>query len=588
MTLSLLGVGLSKGIALGDAHVIYRDQPEVEEQSLEPEQVDDEVARYKAALKTAQEQLHAVLKQIPRGTPADIREFIDTHLLMLNDAPIAEAPVKRIREERINAEWALKQQRDALVQVFEEMDDPYLKTRKDDVDHVVKRVLNALIHHERGDDQPVELPSLEGRIIIADDVAAADVAQFFRAGVTGLITEFGGPMSHSAILARSLRLPAVAGIRHARQLLAEHDNLIIDGERGVVLVDSDNRIRKYYETRRREDKEYYASLGRFRRKRARTRDGVEVSLQANIERPDDIDLVKEAGAAGIGLFRTEFLFMNRTEPPDEEEQLEAYARVVESMKPHPVTLRTLDLGADKRVDGGREDHGPVATNPALGLRAIRLCLKEQALFHTQLRALLRASAYGRLRIMIPMLTVAREIFQVRHMAAALRRDLEREGRELADDVPIGGMIEVPAAAVSAPLFAKYLEFLSIGTNDLIQYTLAIDRIDDSVGYLYDPLHPAVLKLLQTILEGGRRHGKPVAMCGEMAGDPQYTRLLLGLGLREFSMHPGNLLEVKQVVTRTRVEDLEPFVRRIQRTTNPGRLQSLLREMNQEDSSRQTG
>lgn len=578
MAISLTGIGISRGIAIGDAHIIYRDQPEVREVELDPSEVDDEVARYKAALRGAQEQLHAVLKQIPQGTPAEIREFIDTHLLMLNDAPIAEAPVRLIREERHNAEWALKQQRDALVQVFEEMDDPYLRTRRDDVDHVVKRVLRALADQSQ-DEEIVEMPSLAGRVIVADDLAAADVALYYRQDVAGLITEFGGPMSHSAILARSLKIPAVAGVHHARQLLQEHDDLIVDGERGIVLSEVDKRIREHYGKRRERQAQYFAGLSRLKGRRAATKDGTPISLQANIERPEDVDMVREARGAGIGLFRTEFIFMNRDAPPDEEEQFEAYVRVVETMKRKPVTIRTLDLGADKQVDGGRDTEGPVATNPALGLRAIRLCLRERPLFRSQLRALLRASAYGRVRIMVPMLTVAREIFQVRNLLEATRRELEREGHKMAKDIPVGGMIEVPAAAISAALFAKYLDFLSIGTNDLIQYTLAIDRIDDAVGYLYDPLHPSVLKLLQTIIEGGRRHDTPVAMCGEMAGDVQYTRLLLGLGLREFSMHPGTLLEVKRVVTGTEIGDLKPLIRRFQRTTNPGRLASLLREMN---------
>lgn len=579
MTISLTGIGISRGIAIGDAHIIYRDQPEVQEITLDSGEVNDEVARYEAALKSAQHQLHAVLEQIPQGTPVEIREFIDTHLLMLNDAPIAEAPVRLIREEHCNAEWALKQQRDALVRVFDEMDDPYLRTRRDDVDHVVKRVLRVLAS-QAPEDSALEMPSLAGRVIVADDVAAADVAQYSRLEIAGLVTEFGGPMSHSAILARSLRIPTVAGLHHARQLLAEHDMLIVDGERGVVIADPDRRIRKHYEDRRNRQTRYFAGLGRLKGKRAVTRDGTAISLQANIERPEDIEMVRDAGASGIGLFRTEFLFMNRPEPPDEEEQLEAYVRVIEAMKSKPVTIRTLDLGADKQVDGGRDLEGPVATNPALGLRAIRLCLHDQMLFRTQLRALLRASRYGKVRIMVPMLTVAREVFQVRHLMQATRRELEQEGHKVAGDIPLGGMIEVPAAAISAALFAKYLDFLSIGTNDLIQYTLAIDRIDDAVGYLYDPLHPALLKLLQIIMDGGKRHDVPVAMCGEMAGDVQYTRLLLGLGLRELSMHPGTMLEVKRVVTGTRLENLKPLIHRFQRTTNPGRLAALLREMNE--------
>lgn len=579
MTISLTGIGLSRGFAVGEAHIVYRDQPEVQELTLDAGEIDDEVARYKAALRGAQEQLHAVLEQIPAGTPPEIREFIDTHLLMLNDAPIAEAPVRLIREEHCNAEWALRRQRDALVQIFEEMEDPYLRTRRDDVDHVVKRVLRALATRSR-DEEVSEMPSLAGRVIVADDLAAADVAQYYRLEVGALITEFGGPMSHTAILARSLKIPAVAGLHHARQLLREHDSLIVDGERGIVLADPDPRIREHYEQRRKSQERYFADLSKLKGRRSVTKDGTKVQLQANIERPEDVELVKDAGAAGIGLFRTEFLFMNRGEPPDEEEQFEAYLQVVEPMKRKPVTIRTLDLGADKQVDGGRDTEGPVATNPALGLRAIRLCLKDRPMFRSQLRALLRASAYGRVRIMVPMLTIAREVFQVKNMLEATRRELEREGHKVADDIPVGGMIEVPAAAISAALFAKYLDFLSIGTNDLIQYTLAIDRIDDSVGYLYDPLHPSVLKLLQTIIEGGRRHDTPVAMCGEMAGDVQYTRLLLGLGLRELSMHPGTLLEVKRVVTGTAVDELKPLIRRFQRTTNPGRLASLLREMNQ--------
>ncbi|MDE2090150.1 MAG: phosphoenolpyruvate--protein phosphotransferase, partial [Gammaproteobacteria bacterium] len=565
----LSGIGVSHGIAIGKAHVLQRDQMEIPESSIPAQRVEDEVRRFMAALETAKRQLKDIRKRIPSTTRADITSFIDTHLLMLEDSALARAPVQIIREQLCNAEWALKLQRDTLVRVFEEMEDPYLRTRKDDVDHVVNRIQRILLNHD-GPASEAGGARMRGYIVVADELAPADIVLMHHQGFAALVTEHGGPMSHTAILARSLHIPAIAGIHQARRYLKNDELLIIDGRQGTVLADPDARSLRHYRARRREEQRYYASLVKLKRQPAITRDGRPISLQANIELPDDIRAVKQVGASGIGLYRTEFLFMNRSDAPNEEEQLDAYQRVVKALKDAPVTIRTLDLGADKQVDGGRGEGSPT-TNPALGLRAIRLCLREPALFRPQLRAILRASAHGPVRVMIPMLSSMPELFQVLALIHDVKRELRAQKLKFDENIPIGGMIEVPAAAVVADAFAAHLDFLSIGTNDLIQYTLAIDRINDQVNYLYDPLHPAVLQLIRTTIDAGRKADIPVAMCGEMAGDSRYTRLLLGLGLGEFSMHPSSLLEIKRIVNASDATRLARLCRTLLKAHHPERI-----------------
>ncbi|MDX1252721.1 MAG: phosphoenolpyruvate--protein phosphotransferase [Gammaproteobacteria bacterium] len=577
MNLTLTGVGVSRGIAIGHAYLLAPEQPEISEYVLPKHLVAEEVARFKAALAAAKQQLKSIRNQIPRGTPASIAAFIETHVLMLEDAAFADAPVKLIKTQQCNAEWALKQQRDMLVSVFEAMNDPYLRTRKDDVDHVVNRIQRILANQPA---HPLELSDqrLKGAIIVAADLSPADLLLIEHCGAAGFITEGGGPTSHTTILARGLGIPAIVGVAHALRQIS-HDALIaIDGQRGEVLTEPAPPSLQRLRAKRREEKRHAVTLARLSNKPSITEDGRVITLRANVELPEDIHAIKRAGAAGIGLYRTEFLFMNRKDNPSEEEQFLAYAQAAKAMKGMPVTIRTLDLGADKTLHNEHWHVSPRAPSP-LGLRAIRLCLKEPALFRPQLRAILRASAYGQVRMMIPMLSSLQELFQVLEVIEDVKRELKEQGLKYNENIPIGGMIEVPSAALAAEAFARHLDFLSIGTNDLIQYTLATDRIDDAVNYLYDPLHPAVLRLIDMTIKAGYEAGIPVAMCGEMAGDPRYTRLLLGMGLTEFSTPPAMLLEVKSIIQSSHLARLAKIAKKIFACAHSGEIATLVDKIN---------
>jgi len=574
MAFALRGISTSNGIAVGRVHVIDRARIEVIEREIPARRVKDEIARLRRALRGARAELRAIKRRIPADAPSDVAGFLDAHLLMLDDASLTKAPVACIRERRCSAEWALKIQRDALVEVFGAMEDEYLRARKDDVDHVINRVQRILL---RGEEAAAdEAPRLTERVVVADDLTPGDTVLMHHQGVVALVTEFGGPNSHTAILARSLGIPAVVGLRAARSYLRDDEIVVIDGREGVVLGDLDEGLLEHYRARQRELKRRRAARRELRLAAAKTVDGHAVSLQANVELPADISAANRVGATGIGLYRTEFLFMNREGAPGEREQCRNYTSLVRRLKGAPVTIRTLDIGADKQIDGAATRIG---MNPALGLRAVRFCLREQGLFRAQLRAILRASAHGPVRLMIPMLSNVQELHQVLGLLEDCRVELRSEGVAFDEKMPVGAMIEVPAAAVCADLFARYLDFLSIGTNDLIQYTIAIDRIDDEVNYLYDPLNPAVLRLIQTTIRAGRKAGIPVAMCGEMAGDPRYTRLLLGMGLREFSVHPNALLEIKQVVNESEIGRSEGVAGRLMRSIKASTRAALIDELN---------
>lgn len=575
MSVQLAGIGVSRGIAIGKAHVLQRGELEISEYSLPDYLLDEEIQRFRRALEVARSQLRAIRDRIPPNTRADIVEFIDTHILMLEDSTLTVAPEHFIQTRHCNAEWALKLQRDALVQVFEAMDDAYLRTRKDDIDHVVSRIQRILVnqHHEH---EEIVDGRLAGTILLADDLTPADAVLMHHQDIAAFVTEYGGPLSHTAIIARSLRIPAVVGVRHVRRYLKDDETIIVDGQRGVIIADADITALTYYRKRQQQELRERRALKKLKGTAAVTRDGLSISLQANIELPEDVDDVLAAGAEGVGLYRTEFLYMNREDMPDEEEQLEHYSDVIRKLDGLPLTIRTLDLGADKETDSEASGSGNRSpTNPALGLRAVRLCLRNLNLFRPQLRAIMRASALGPVRLMIPMLSNSQELMQVKELIVETRRALTLERLDFDPIMPIGGMIEVPAAALTADFFARHLDFLSIGTNDLIQYTLAIDRIDDEVNYLYDPLHPAVLMLIQRVIEAGARAKIPVSMCGEMAGDPLYTHLLLGLGLRNFSMLPATLLEVKRIVTQSDTEVLAPLARKLLKEHEPARISDLL-------------
>ncbi|MHB8742361.1 MAG: phosphoenolpyruvate--protein phosphotransferase [Sulfuricaulis sp.] len=555
--LALHGTGVSDGVAIGKAFVLQRELPEIPEYVIPKEYIEEEVIRYQRAVDASRRQLGKIREHIPANAPPEATSFLDTHMLMLDDNMISKAPADTIREKQCNAEWALKTQSDMLTELFEQMDDHYLRNKKTDVNQVVTRILRNLLQQNYDEHEKIAA----GEIVVADDLTPADTVMLKHNRVHAFITSLGGPISHTAILARSLGIPAIVSAHSATRYIRSGEELIIDGKRGMIIIAPDRRFLSEYRRRKKEMLRLRRELNLLKTSRAVTRDRRHITLLANIELPADVRAASQAGAEGIGLYRTEFLFMNRAEPPNEEEQFRAYMKVIKSLPGKPVTIRTLDLGADKQVDGGRAG-ASITVNPALGLRAVRLCLHDTSLFRPQLRAILRASIHGNVRMMIPMLSSQDELFRVLDLIDETKSELKRSRIKFNPKIAVGGMIEVPAAAISADLFAPYLDFFSIGTNDLIQYTLAIDRVDDAVNYLYDPLHPSILRLIALTIQAGKKARIPVAMCGEMAGDPRYTSLLLGLGLTEFSMHPATLLEVKKIVRDSDVGQLARFARRL--------------------------
>jgi phosphoenolpyruvate-protein phosphotransferase (PTS system enzyme I) len=570
---SLHGIGVSGGISIGRAHLASSTRVEVPHYVLAKDYLGEELKRFDAAFNQAKEELEGLRAHIPPNAPQEMSAFLDMHLMIMNDDILDEEPKRIIRETQCNAEWALSQQMEALMGQFEAMDDPYLRARSEDVVQVVQRVLKVLMGH------PGHLPleNMDGQdcVLVAHELTPADMILFKNVRFAAFITDLGGATSHTAILARSLNIPSVMALHNARALIRDHEWIIVDGREGVVIVDPDEAILAEYRAKQEAWRRETEKLKGIKTSKARTLDGTSVELLANIELPQDIDAVKEAGAQGIGLFRSEFLFLSRDDLPSEDEQFEAYRAVAQAMEGKPVTIRTLDLGADKQAPWGHTS----ADNPALGLRAIRLCLAEPKLFVSQLRAILRASHYGKVKILIPMLAQFGELRQTLQLVKAAKQSLIDDKLKFDDKVPVGGMVEIPAAALMANAFADQLDFLSIGTNDLIQYTLAIDRADDAVAHLYDPLHPSVLMLIHQTIKAGKKAGKSVAVCGEMAGDPDLTRLLLGLGLRSFSMHPTSLLLVKNQIMRSQLDQVSDLTQRLLKNTDPDKTLNLLAKLN---------
>ncbi|SEO13844.1 phosphoenolpyruvate--protein phosphotransferase [Nitrosospira multiformis] len=574
MSFVLHGVGVSGGIAIGHAHLASHAALEVAHHVLPEDQVTNEISRLDTAFTTVREELQALHDTVVSGpAAAEYEAFLELHRMILDDPTLSTAAKAYIAQNQCNAEWAITQQMGVLMAQFEEIEDPYLRERKTDVIQVVERVLKVLLGH------PGYIPPSQKRdgdsVLVAHDLSPADVLQYKQHSFTAFLTDLGGLTSHTAIVARSLNIPSVVALHHARRLIRENDVLIVDGNQGVVIVDPDEHVLAEYRLRQSELELEKQKLKRLRTTVAATLDGTVVELYANIELPQDVDQVKENGATGVGLFRSEFLFLNRDSLPDEEEQFEAYRTVARKMRGMPVTVRTFDLGADKNLDHAKR----VAANPALGLRAIRLSLAEPHMFNIQLRAILRASRYGQIRILVPMLSNVAEITQTLHLIESAKQSLRNEKIPFDEKVQVGGMIEIPAAALSLDIFMRKLDFLSIGTNDLIQYTLAIDRADDSVAYLYDSLHPAVLRLVAHVIRSANRVGIPVSVCGEIAGDVIFTRLLLGFGLRVFSMHPAQLLTVKREVLRANLPDLIPITQKILKTADPEKIHALLAKLN---------
>ena len=574
MSFTLHGIGVSGGIAIGHAHLVSHTKLEVVRYDIPAGRISGESARFDAAVQAVSRELGQLRSAVPAGAPAELGAFIDLHLMILNDATLSVAPHSVIETEKCNAEWALKIQSDELLSQFDSIEDAYLKERRTDVIQVTQRIMKALSGNPGYTPLPAADPD-ENLILVAHDLSPADVVLFKEHRFASFVTDLGGATSHTAIVARSLNIPCIVALHHARQLIRENELIIADGTQGVIIVDPDPQVLAEYRLRQHEFTLERQKLKRLRATPARTLDGIDIELHANIELPGDVSLAIENGAAGIGLFRTEFLFLNRPDLPGEDEQFEAYRRVMEEMHGHPVTIRTYDLGADKQVD----DTVRLAPNPALGLRAIRLCLTEPQRFITQLRAMLRASVYGRMNILIPMLMNAAEVDQALQLVALAKSGLEANGIDYDRNISIGGMVEIPAAALALNLLTRRLDFLSVGTNDLIQYMLAIDRTDDTVAHLYDPLHPAVITLLSHIFSNADKARIPVAVCGEMAGDTTLTRLLLGLGLRRFSMHSAHLPDIKQRVLKTNLAEIRPLARKMLRATDPEKLRRMLDKLN---------
>jgi phosphotransferase system enzyme I (PtsI) len=580
MTFSIHGLAVARGIAIGRAVLVASSRLDVAHYFITPAQIPTEIERLRQARDAVVQELQRLQHDMPKDAPHELAALLDVHLMLLQDELLAKSVKHWIEDRLYNAEWALTSQLEVIARQFDEMEDPYLRERKADLEQVTERVLHCMkggvspIAQTRPTSRPQQELQLGDTmdvplVLVAHDLSPADMIQFKQSVFVGFVTDVGGKTSHTAIVARSMDIPAVVGARTASQLVRQDDWVIIDGDAGVIIVDPSPIILAEYAFKQRQGDLERERLTRLRHTPAITMDGQKIELLANIEMPEDTKAAMQVGAVGVGLFRSEFLFMGRQgHLPDEEEQFDAYRRAVEGMAGLPVTIRTVDVGADKPLDEARHDAAHL--NPALGLRAIRWSLADPAMFLNQLRAILRAAAHGQVNLLIPMLAHASEIRQTVALVEQAQRDLDQRGLAYGT-VRLGAMIEIPAAALSLRLFLKYFDFLSIGTNDLIQYTLAIDRADESVAHLYDPLHPAVLKLVADTITECQRQGKGVSVCGEMAGDVTMTRLLLGLGLRSFSMHPSQVLAVKQQILRSDTAKLKIWAQRILESEDPAQL-----------------
>ncbi|WP_226468937.1 phosphoenolpyruvate--protein phosphotransferase [Luteimonas panaciterrae] len=566
----LSGHGASRGNALGRARVRHPHALEVAEERIPAEAVDAEIERMHEAIALVQAEMQAMRQRLHGALAQEIGEFIDMHALLLDDPELLQGLDQLIRQARFSADYALRLQRDRLAGVFEAMDDPYLRSRIDDIDHVIGR-LHAALHRRDAD-----LQGVAGEILVADNVAPSELVQLQAQGVMAIVTAAGSTLSHSAILARSMHLPLVVGAAQALHAINDGDVLVVDGASGLLVVEPNADDLRAYRNRLREEKRERKQLYRLRREPSRTLDGVDIKLFANAESREDVAEAHALGAAGVGLYRTEFLFLQRSELPDEEEQFRAYRDVAIGMTGRAVTIRTLDVGADKADRTGLAlTNEP---NPALGLRGVRLSLARQDVFETQLRAILRASGYGPVRILVPMITNREEMLAVKRLIKRVTADLRSEGHEIGENIPLGAMIEVPAAAIALPSIIGTVDFISVGTNDLVQYLLATDRGNEALGDLHTPLHPAVLRLLFEVIRTAKRRGKPVAVCGEMAGDPLFTPLLLALGLEEFSLHPGTLLEVRRAIRANDLAALRGNARALLRARDRDAIEDWLRKV----------
>lgn len=579
MSFTLHGLGVSGGIAIGQAHLLSQATLEVSHLVIPPRMVEKEVSRFETAVAQVRTEL-AAMKVGKENSPTDIGAFIDLHMMLLADPELSEVPKQIIRERRCNAEWAIVQQMEVLVTQFDQIDDIYLRERSFDVRQVVERVVRELVG--RSSHSGVKVPKGakgETLIVVGHDLSPSDVMAFKDQHFASFVTDVGGATSHTAILARGMGIPAVLGLHNARALIRDKETIIVDGTSGVLIVNPDARVLEEYILKQSQIEIERSKLKLLKSTRATTLDRVKIEPLANIEEPSDVAAALESGAEGVGLFRTEFIFLGRGDMPSEEEQFEAYRKAVKAMDGKPITIRTFDLGNDKNQHSDEVSADRKRVNPALGLRSIRLSLAEPKTFQAQLRAILRVSKLGDVKILVPMLSHAQQIDQTLAAVEQAKSSLRGESIAFDEKILVGGMVEVPAAALAIGPFLRRLDFLSIGTNDLIQYTLAIDRADEQVSYLYDPLHPAVLMLLSHIISSANKANIPVSMCGEMAGDPKLTRLLLGLGLRQFSMFSSQIPAFKQRVKQSDISEITPLVKRILRHDEPAKIQELIDRLN---------
>ena len=579
MSFTLHGLGVSGGIAIGQAHLLSQATLEVSHLVIPPRMVEKEVSRFETAVAQVRTEL-AAMKIGKENSPTDIGAFIDLHMMLLADPELSEVPKQIIRERRCNAEWAIVQQMEVLVTQFDQIDDIYLRERSFDVRQVVERVVRELVG--RSSHSGVKVPKGakgETLIVVGHDLSPSDVMAFKDQHFASFVTDVGGATSHTAILARGMGIPAVLGLHNARALIRDKETIIVDGTSGVLIVNPDARVLEEYVLKQSQIEIERSKLKLLKSTRATTLDRVKIEPLANIEGPSDVAAALESGAEGVGLFRTEFIFLGRGDMPSEEEQFEAYRKAVKAMDGKPITIRTFDLGNDKNQHSDEVSVDRKRVNPALGLRSIRLSLAEPKSFQAQLRAILRVSKLGDVKILVPMLSHAQQIDQTLAAVEQAKSSLRGESIAFDENILVGGMVEVPAAALAIGPFLRRLDFLSIGTNDLIQYTLAIDRADEQVSYLYDPLHPAVLMLLSHIISSANKANIPVSMCGEMAGDPKLTRLLLGLGLRQFSMFSSQIPAFKQRVKQSDISEITPLVKRILRHDEPAKIQELIDRLN---------
>ncbi|GMT40656.1 MAG: phosphoenolpyruvate-protein phosphotransferase [bacterium] len=555
--LSMHGSGIGRLIAIGTACVVSQESSEVPEYLIAKKHISDEVRRLREAIAATRMQMIQIRKQITADSPPEATGFIEAHLMMLDDPMLAQQPEELVTRLQINAEQAIARQSRSLIDVFEAMEDEYLRTKGDDIRQVVDRIQKNLMGRE-----PISSTDISNEfsdpIIVSRDLAPADTLAMKSRNIRGILTNLGSPISHSSILARSLGIPAVVGLHAATRYIRHGDKLIVDGRNGDVIIAPDKNTLTAYRKLKKLTLEHTRKLDALIKSPSVTQDGERISLLANIDLPQDTRQALNVRAAGIGLFRTEFLYLNREEIPTESDHFNAYMRVIRRFNKQPITIRTMDLGVDKQL----ESHSETTLNPSLGLRGIRMSLGSPSMFIPQLRAILRASAHGRVRMMIPMMSSLPELFQVLTLIKETRKALREESIPFNPKMQIGGMIEVPAAAIAADLFAPHLDFFSIGTNDLIQYALAIDRVDDEVSYLYNPLHPSVLRLIEMTVLAANKAKIPVTLCGEMAGDPKLIEVLLGLGLRQLSMDPANLLEVKAIIRQLDVNKAKKVSRRL--------------------------